>query len=178
MVLGVVRPSTCSLVAALLAVGSGCSGRAHLLEQGPYVFTITPADVVRDDCGLATNGAPSLQAQFTDYGDDIRLAVIQQSQTQCLAVELVGQYQYDNQNFFADGTASNPLLESNGQLCQVDFVQFHLDGSTLTASSFQGVMRISYLGSSPVACNCQFWFNYQAALCTPPNCPSVPTQCS
>ena len=119
-----------------------------------------------------------MQASFQSYGDDIRFALVQQSPSSCLAVELIGQYQYNKEDFFADGTASNPLLEANGTLCQVSFVQYHLDGVTVSASAFNGVMRINYLGSTPVACNCQFWFNYQAALCTPPACPPLPTQCS
>ncbi len=170
------RPPIRSLLALLLFTGSGC-GRTHSLEEGPYVFAVTPADVFRDDCGLAASG-PTLLAQLQSYGDDVRFALVQQSNSQCLAVELVGQYQYDTQNFFADGTASHPLLSASGTLCQVDFVQFHLDGVTVSPTSFSGVMRISYLGSSPVACNCQFWFTLQAALCTPPACPNVPTQCS
>jgi hypothetical protein len=143
-----------------------------------YVFGVTPTDVFRDDCGLAASGGPSLLAQLQVYGDDVRFALVQQANTQCLAVELVGQYQYSTQNFFADGTASHPLLSASGTVCQVSYVQFHLDGATVSPTSFSGVMRISYLGSSPVACNCQFWFTLQAALCTPPACPSIPTQCS
>ncbi len=171
------RYASRTLLAFLLLAGPGC-GRSHELEQGVYVFSVPPQDVIRDDCGLAADGGPLLQAQFQSYGDDIRFALQQQSNAQCLAVELVGQYQYNNENFFADGTASNPLLATNSALCQVDFVQFHLDGATVNASTFTGVMRISYLGSSPLACNCQFWFNFQATLCTAPACPPVPTQCS
>jgi len=165
------------LLVLVLVAGSGC-GRAHSLEEGAYVFTVTPADVFRDDCGLAAGGGPAMQAQLQSYGDDVRFALVQQSRTQCLAVELVGQYQYSTQDFFADGTASHPLLSANGIACQVSFVQFHLDGATVSPNSFSGVMRISYLGSSPVTCNCQFWFKLQAALCTPPACPPLPTQCS
>jgi len=155
----------------------GC-GRAHDLEEGGYVFTVLPGDVFRDDCGLAADGGPALQAQLDVFGDDVRLALVQQSGAQCLAVELVGQYQFDNENFFADGTATNPPLVANGDVCQVNFVQFHLDATTVGSTSFSGVMSISYLASSPVACTCQFWFNYQATACTPPACPPVPTECS
>lgn len=172
---GVMRLLSPLGVALFLAAGAGC--RTHDLQEGAYVFTIAPGDVFRDDCGLADAGT-SLQAQFTTYGEDIRLAMVQQSSSACLALELVGQYQVNNQNFFADGTASNPPLTANGQLCQVSFVQFHLDGATINSTSFSGVMRISYLASTPVACNCQFWFNFQAARCTPPACPPVPTVCS
>jgi len=171
------RQSVRTLLALLLVAGSGC-GRTHSLQEGVYVFTVTPADVFRDDCGLASNGAPAMQAELQVFGDDVRFALLQQSSSQCLAVELVGQYRYNTQNFFADGTASHPLLSANGRVCQVAFVQFHLDGATVNPSTFSGVMRISYLGSSPVGCNCQFWFNLQAALCTPPACPPLPTQCS
>jgi hypothetical protein len=163
-------------VSLFLAAGAGC-GRAYDLEAGQYVIAIAPNGVFRDDCGLADAGA-QMQAQFFSYGQDIRLAFLQQANSNCLELELVGQFQLNNQSFFADGTASNPPLDANGRACQVDFVQFHLDGATLNPSSFNGVMRISYLASSPVACNCQFWFNFQAALCTPPACPPVPTQCS
>src|SRR5450631_1407183 len=163
------------ILAVVLAAGSGC-GRAHELEQGAYVVTIPPDGIFRDDCGLGAG--LQMEAQFTTFGDDVRLALVQQSGADCLALELVGQYQVSNQDFFADGTASNPLLEANGQLCQVNYVQFHVDAATDAPSAFSGVMRISYLASSPAACNCQFWFNFQATLCTPPNCPAVPTDCS
>ncbi len=148
-----------------------------MLEQGPYAFAIPAAGVIRDDCGLADGGGPTLQAQLQSYGDDLRFALVQQSGTQCVAVEMVGQYQYDKEDFFADGTVSNPFLEAGGALCQVSFVQYHLDGVTVNATNFTGVMRISYLGSSPVACNCQLWFNVQATLCTQPACPEISTQC-
>ena len=121
-------------VSLLFAAGAGC-GRAHDLQEGPYVITIAPDGVFRDDCGLADAGA-EMQAQFTSYGDDVRLAFVQQDSSNCLQLELVGQFQLNNQSFFADGTASNPPLTANGQLCQVNFVQFHLDGDTLNSSSF------------------------------------------
>jgi len=142
------------------------------------VFSIPAGGVFRDDCGLAADGGPSLQAQVDVFGDDIRLAMVQQAGAQCLAVELVGQYQFDNENFFADGTATNPPLEANGEVCQVNFVQFHLDATTVETDSFSGTMRISYLASSPIACTCQFWFNYTATACAPTGCPPVPTECS
>jgi hypothetical protein len=161
----------------LLFLASGC-GRTHQLEEGGYVFTIAPGDVFRDDCGLAADGGPALQAQVDVFGDDIRLALVQLADAQCLAVELVGQYQFDNENFFADGTATNPPLVANGQVCQVNFVQFHLDATAVQAASFSGAMRISYLASSPIACTCQFWFNYTATACASTGCPKVPTECS
>lgn len=177
ILLDAVRLASPLTVAFILVASSGC-GRSHDLEAGPYVITLEPGDVFRDDCGLADGGGPLLQVQFQAFGDDVRLALVQQADAQCLAVELVGQYQFDNQNFFADGTASNPPLVANGQVCQVNFVQFHMDAATLDPATFDGVMRINYLASSPVACNCQFWFNYRATLCTPPACPPVPTECS
>jgi hypothetical protein len=164
-------------VSLFLVTGAGCAGRAHDLQDGTYVFTIPADGVFRDDCGLADAGS-TLQGQFTSYGDDIRVATVQQASSACLDIELVGQFQLNNQTFFADGTATNPPLTVSGRICQVNFVQFHLDGATIDSASFNGVMRISYLASSPVACNCQFWFNFQAALCTPPACPPVPTECS
>jgi hypothetical protein len=171
------RPASALLVALSLFAASGC-GRSHDLEEGSYIITVAPGGVFRDDCGLADGGGPSLAVQFQAFGDDVRMALVQQADAQCLAVELVGQYQFDNQDFFADGTASNPPLVANGQVCQVNFVQFHTDADTVGPASFSGVMRISYLASSPVACNCQFWFNYTAALCTASSCPAIPTECS
>ncbi len=154
------------------------AGERTPLRRAPTFSTSPRATSFATICGLAADGGPALLAQLQVYGDDVRFALLQRANSQCLAVELVGQYQYDTQNFFADGTASHPLLSANGNLCQVDFAQFHLDGATVNPTSFSGVMRISYLGSSPVTCNCQFWFTVQASLCTPPACPSVPTQCS
>jgi hypothetical protein len=161
-----------------LAAASGC-GRTHDLEEGVYVLAFTPADVFRDTCGLAAGALPTLQAQLTSFGDDVQLDYVQGDvATRCLEVLLVGQYQYTRQNFFADGTAANPQLETGSQVCQLDWASLHLDAVTVNPDAFDGVMRISYVASSPIACNCEFWFSYRATRCTPPACPQLPPECS
>jgi hypothetical protein len=153
-------------------------GRTHTLEQGPYVLSFTAADVFRDDCGLTGGGAPGIQAQLKSFGDFVQLAYVQRTVASCLPVELAGEYQYDTQNFYADGTASNPLLApTNGGVCQIDFVSIHLDAATSTSTTFTGVLRANYIASSPVACNCVLWLNYRATLCAPPACTPPPSGC-
>ena len=170
-----VRPRPRLVAAVLLAAGSGC-GRVHELDDGVYVFSSTSADVMRDDCGLAAGGTFAVQTQFESFGDFVRLAYVQQAGSSCLPVLLVGYYQLETQNFYADGTASNPLLPTGSQVCQLSFVSVHLTAAAITSSSFDGVLKINYVASSPVNCNCQLWLKYNASLCVPPACP-LPSQC-
>ncbi|HMK73008.1 MAG TPA: hypothetical protein VK454_06695 [Myxococcaceae bacterium] len=161
--------------AVLLAAGSAC-GRVHDLDEGIYSFSSTTADVLRDDCGLAQAGAFAVQTQFESFGDFVRLSYVQEAGSTCLPILLVGYYQLDTQDFYADGTASNPIVPANSSVCQLSFVSVHLTAATTTASSFDGVLKISYVASSPVNCNCQLWLKYNATLCVPPACP-LPQQC-
>ncbi|HXX30610.1 MAG TPA: hypothetical protein VEJ89_07825 [Myxococcaceae bacterium] len=163
------------LAAVLLAAGSAC-GRVHDLESGEYALTSTPADVLRDDCGLASGGAIAIQTAFESFGDYVRLAYIQHADSTCLPVQLVGYYQFNTQQFYADGTASNPVLPGNAEVCQLNFVSVHLVASSTTSSTFGGVLTINYVAASPVSCNCQLWLSYSAALCVPPACP-LPSEC-
>ena len=158
----------------LLAAGSAC-GRVHELDQGSYAIGFTQADVFRDDCNLAA-GLGQLQTQFETFGDFVRLAYVQQAGAICLPLQLTGQYQLSTQNFYADGTAANPVLPASGQVCRLDFVAVHLDAATVSSTSFSGVLKINYVASSPVACNCQLWLNYVATECTTSTCP-VPSEC-
>jgi hypothetical protein len=166
------------LVALLgFATASAC-GRVHSLEEGPYLLSFTAADVFRDDCGLTTSGLPGFQLQLVSFGDFVQLAYVQRTAASCLPVQLAGQYQYDTQNFYADGTASNPLLPpTNGGVCNIDFVSIHLDATTSNSTTFSGVLRANYIASSPIACNCELWLNYRATLCAAPACMPPPSGC-
>jgi hypothetical protein len=159
----------------LLTAGSAC-GRVHELDQGSYAIGFTQGDVFRDDCNLTAAGLGSLQTGFQTFGDFVQLAYLQQAGTSCLPVELSGQYQLSTQNFYADGTAANPVLPASGLVCRLDFVSVHLDAETVSSTSFAGVLKISYVASTPIACNCQLWVNYVATQCTSSACP-LPSEC-
>ena len=65
------------------------------------------------------------------------------SQGELLTVSMAGQFAYSEEAFSADGTAANILLPIDGQACQLQLVDVHLDATTRPRTSFAGLIRIT-----------------------------------
>jgi hypothetical protein len=151
-----------------------CGGRTHDQEEGCYALTpVLPSGIIRDDCQLLADSAANLGARLVVSGNvvevDFRFAT--PSLGNLLTVSMAGSFAYSEETFFADGTASSIPLPIGGQVCQLQFVDVHLDATTQSTTRFSGLLRIATTTPRP-ECVCQAWFEYQAALSTNGNlCP-------
>jgi len=146
-----------------------CGGRTHSQQEGCYALVpVRPQGILRDECQLLADAAANLGALFTFSGNVVQLdfRFSSPSQAQLLDVSMAGQFDYGQETFSADGTATNILLPIQGQTCQLQLVDVHLDAATNTtdASRFTGTIRIQTTTPTPAACICQTWFQFEAAL--------------
>jgi hypothetical protein len=139
-----------ALVAVLL---SGC-GRVHLLEDGQYA--LTPTQVLRDDCGLASQGLLE-QATLVTAGDSVTMRFT------APASQLAGTYRISVEQMTLDGTIANYATVVRGEACLLDFVTLHLDTVTTDATHFTGAMSVTYYAPQADACVCKLWFDFTAA---------------
>jgi len=156
---------------------AGCGGRAHAQQEGCYALApVRPSGIIRDECQLLADAAANLGAKLMVSGNvvaiDFRFS--SPSQGQLLDVAMAGAFAYSEETFSADGTAANVLLPIQGQACQLQLVDVHLDAATdaTDSSMFSGEIRIMTSTPRPETCVCQAWFEYQASLSSSANiCP-------
>ncbi|MFZ5440117.1 MAG: hypothetical protein ACOZQL_08925 [Myxococcota bacterium] len=132
---------------AVLAL-SAC--RDHVLEDGAYAFT--PGEVLRDDCSLSS-GAPIVTGgTLRTEGHLVAFSLTQPE------LRLVGTYLSSAEQMTLDGSLSNFQAVLRGRECLLDAVTFHLETTTLSPTSFEGAMSISYEARQPDECVCRYWF--------------------
>lgn len=133
----------------VLASMSAC--RDHLLDDGPYAFSVT--EVLRDDCGLATSGTAVVSGgTLRSEGNLVQFSLTQPE------LRLVGTYLSSVEQMTLDGSISNYSAVLRGRECLLDTVSFHLDTTTLSDTRFEGAMSISYEARQPDECVCRYWF--------------------
>jgi hypothetical protein len=146
-----------------------CGGRTHQQQEGCYALTpVRPSGIIRDECQLLADAAANLGARLVVNGNVVELdfRFSSPSQGTPLTVSMAGQFAYNQEAFSADGTATNVLLPIEGQVCQLQLVDVHLDATTQSSTAFSGVIRITTSTPRPETCICQAWFQYQANLST------------
>lgn len=131
---------------------TGC--RMHTLQDGAYDFALT--EVLRDDCGLATNPAVFTRGTLATAGHVVHLDY------QYLAMQLVGTYRYGLEEMTMDATLGNVRTTLRGQECQVDRVAVTLDSTTVNSGRFNGTMGFTFNAQSSDACTCRLYFRYAA----------------
>jgi hypothetical protein len=136
----------------LLLLAAGC--RIHELEDGE--FTITPTEILRDECGLATQDVLG-RATLRTEGNLVTLTLAKP------ALRLVGTYRFGLEEMTMDGTLSNFSTVLRGRECLLDTVNFHVDTVTTSPRTFSGAMSINYEARQPDECVCRYWFKYDAA---------------
>ncbi len=147
----------------------GCGGRTHAQEEGCYaLIPVRPAGIIRDECQLLADAAANLGARLRVSGNLVELDFRFNSPTSGALVDvaMAGQFAYSEETFSADGTVENVLIPIQGQTCNLQFVDLHLDAVTSPAdpSRFGGTMRVETYAFRPETCVCQAWFEYQANL--------------
>lgn len=141
-----------ALVPVLLLGLAGC-GRNHTLTDGTYAFTVT--QVLRDDCAL-NSGSVVTTAALKTTGNVVNLRFAKPDTV------LIGNYRASVEEMVLDGTIANLGTVVQGTECLVDVVTLHMDATTVDANTFAGAMSIVYDTRSKDACNCRFWFNFEA----------------
>lgn len=140
---------------------TGC--RTHPQDQGTYAFSWD--SVIQDTCGLYPGGGPIGIGALTLAGDDVWIRF------DPFALNLRGQYRDPpdsftkaNESFYVDGSADQVFAPVNGQTCQLDMVQLHFDGTTVSPTEFQGAARVTYTSLFHPECECRATGTFHAAL--------------
>lgn len=140
----------------LIALGLCLSCNAFVQNPGAYELTTT--EIVRDDCRLQDaedwerrDGSLLITGQVVRMDFDL------------LDMQLVGRFQAGGETFEVDGSVANaPVLGANKEPCVVDQVSVHLEGNTVCATRFDGVLRVRYEARRPESCICEMWVRYEA----------------
>lgn len=139
------------VVVSVLVV-SGC--RVHTLEDGAYAFT--KGEVLRDDCGLASQAEVFTKGTLLKAGHMVRLDY------GYLGAEFAGTYRYGLEEFTADATITNTRVTLRGQDCQVDTVQLGIDATTQSAQRFTGTFSFGFQSRASDACTCRLMTRFDA----------------
>lgn len=146
------------MLALALGLGTGCT-RAYIQNVGTYAFKAT--EVLRDDCGM-------LSSPDALWGGKLRIAgEVVYMDSELMDMQLVGAFLEGGADqddaFSIDGSASNASVIANGSQCIVDQVTMHLEGTTLCATEFDGVLSVRYEPRIQQSeCACELWVRYQA----------------
>ena len=162
------------LALALVLVWTLGCGRVHDVAPGTYAFTVT--DASRDGCAIASRGGALWTMTFDSYGHVVKASYDLFGAALADDVQLVGQYRYSIEDFYADGTLSGPdgapvaVTGPTGVACEVDIVSVHLTGAgegleaPLSATSFVGALEVELQAPAPDACVCTSVLQYRAVL--------------
>ena len=147
----------CPLPYALAAALSAAAcGNTHPLREGSYGMTRT--EIVRDDCGEASNPALMSGGGFQHHGHEVRF------DTGFFDVKLVGEFLVGTERFYANGSSANVTTTVQGRECLLDQVVLTMEASTVDPVSFEGSLSARYEANRPVDCDCETWVRFTAAL--------------
>ena len=153
-----------TLAIAVAAAGLfGCPG--HLQADG--VYALTADQVVRDECGLASDPNVFKELSLQVAGDVVR-ADYSLYGIQLAGGFLEGPLFAPAERFAMDGSAANVGTLVNGQECLLDLVTVHLEGASRDRASFSGNLAVKLDTQRPDSCVCELWLTYQAKLAVAP----------
>jgi len=143
-----------ALCALTLAACGGTRGHEQL--AGRYALQTT--EVISDPCGLLPPGGP-WGGTLTKSGDYVRF------DSDFLSLILVGYFRHSVEEFFLDGSASNPQAPGpDGGTCSLYEARMHIDGITRSPARFDGTLSVHYDVPGPDACQCALEATFQANL--------------
>lgn len=138
----------------LLTVGSSLSCNSFVQNPGHYELRAT--EVFRDDCGLLAAPESLWDGSLLITGQVVRMDF------ELLEMQLVGRFLASGENFAVDGSVANATAIANGQECLLDQVSVHLEGDTVCATQFSGVLRVRYEARRPDSCVCELRARFDA----------------
>jgi hypothetical protein len=142
------------LPSLLLTVGLSLGCNSFVQNPGHYELRAT--EVFRDDCGLLSSPESLWDGSLLITGQVVRMDF------ELLEMQLVGRFLASGENFAVDGSVANATAIANGQECLLDQVSVHLEGDTVCATQFNGVLRVRYEARRPDSCVCELWARFDA----------------
>ena len=132
----------------------------HPQAEGPYVWSVADAGIIKDTCHLVANPAQIATGSLLVIGDTVR---IDDFAFAGVSMKMVGTFESGVEVFTADGSAANAPAIVNGQSCSIDLDSVHFDATTDDATHFHGGMKVVYDVPSFPSCQCEAELNYTAA---------------
>lgn len=149
------HPRLLTVALVLSVLGLSACLPAPLQREGPYAFRTT--EVLRDGCGLV----PTPDALWD--GSLLVVGVTARMDYALFDMQLVGKFLGVEQDRFAlDGSVANAATFANGRECLLDLVSVHMEGETLSPTSFSGTLRVRYESRDTEACRCEMWASFRA----------------
>jgi len=142
------------LSSLLLTVGLSLGCNSFVQNPGHYELRAT--EVFRDDCGLLSSPESLWDGSLLITGQVVRMDF------ELLEMQLVGRFLASGENFAVDGSVANATAIANGQECLLDQVSVHIEGDTVCATQFNGVLRVRYEARRPDSCVCELWARFDA----------------
>ncbi len=124
--------------------------------QNPGHYDLRATEVYRDDCGLLSSPEALWDGSLLITGRVVRMDF------ELLEMQLVGRFLESGERFAVDGSVANATAVANGQECLLDQVSVHLEGDTVCATGFTGVLRVRYEARRPDSCVCELWTQFEA----------------
>ncbi|WP_369414486.1 hypothetical protein [Corallococcus soli] len=122
-------------------------------NQGEY--TLTPVEVLRDECNLLPEVVGAFQLSLQISGRVVRADFGVQD------MQLLGYFLEDGEAFTADGSVANVSTTTTGEECLLDQVRLHLDATTQCPTQFNGQLRLAYDSNGVARCNCELWVRFE-----------------
>ena len=144
------------LVLSSLLLTVGLSLGCNSFVQNPGHYELRATEVFRDDCGLLASPEALWDGSLLITGQVVRMDF------ELLEMQLVGRFLASGDNFAVDGSVANATAIANGQECLLDQVSLHLEGDTVCATQFNGVLRVRYEARRPDSCVCELWARFDA----------------
>ncbi|WP_044196130.1 hypothetical protein [Hyalangium minutum] len=152
------RVSTRRLLLPVLLLTVGFSLGCNSFVQNPGHYDLDYTEIFLDDCGLLPpKDPPSLwDGSLLITGQVVRMDF------ELLEMQLVGRFLASGEKFAVDGSVANAEVPINGQTCLLDQVSVHLEGDTVCATQFRGVLRVRYEARRPDSCVCEVRARFNA----------------
>jgi hypothetical protein len=154
----VVPVSTRRFLLPLLLLTVGLSLGCNSFTQNPGHYDLRATEVFRDDCNLLPPSDPDAlwDGSLLITGQVVRMDF------ELLEMQLVGRFLASGERFAVDGSVANAETLINGETCLLDQVSVHLEGDTVCATQFKGVLRVRYEARRPDNCVCELWARFDA----------------
>jgi hypothetical protein len=127
---------------------------AHVQTSGSYALTAT--EILRDDCGVLAGSLALGTGMLVVSGEAVTLRY------EPYALDLRGFFMEVTESFYLDGTAADVTATVSAGQCLFDLVTMHIEGTTQSATAFDGAMLIRYDAAAAAQCRCELSVHFHA----------------